>query len=510
MTSVASHIANAQKDMPLPNSAGNAGMRKSPDIPAGEWWRATLFLLSMALMGLKFPLGYLLVPLCLLSSWYKNRYHFAIQLTFFMGAYSLIGEDTLPVKTEDLALLLGFVGAFVYRKPRIVRTAFLMLMAYAAVLLVLARFSDESMMIQLRTLRYWLGFVYFLVPLMIFAGKPFSINRFWESLMPYVLVMCAFYTLDAFVFNGHILVPNSYMGAERVSTWNKLITYGFGTFPRKYPPGLYWLIMIVLPLARKYKLPWWQWLLILTALMAARTFTLIMAFALTLMAFQAKPGRLIGYAMTATILLATGYAVDSTLPKNPYNDESMLRVKSSIDQFINLGSAQDDEDAAEMGSGRIGQAIPKFELMYAYNKQWTGIGFLHPQLTTNTKYIIVNEFYSDIEKSEEVATGIEVIPLQVFLTVGYIGIVAHFAFFLGLYFLVRRLRHSIYFLSVLTGTFLLGIGGFSGWISGPGLFLNALAFSAVLLANRRTVWGKDAPANPEDTTPGQITENVQQ
>lgn len=459
------------------------------NISRSQWWRVVSFCLSMSMMGLHFPLGYLLVPICLINSWRKNRYDFLIQLSLFVGGYALVGEGTLPFKTEDIALVLGIIGVFIYRKRPLILKTLIAIGLYAVALLILAMFSDESMAIQIRTWRYWMLFIYFLVPLMIFAGKDFDIKEMVRHIFPYVFIICAFYIIDAFIINGHILIPNSFIWGGSLSTWNSPIIYSFGAFPRKYPPGLFWLVMIIVPVSRYYKLRWWQWLLIIGSLMAARTFTLIITVAIGLMIFQSKPGRLVGYSLIAIILLSIGYSVDSTLPLNPSNGESMLRIKSSIDQIIDLGEAQDDEDLSEAGSGRIGQVLPKFEMLYGYDKQWTGLGFLHPQLTTNTKYIIINEYYSDIERNIEVATGIEIAPLQVLLTVGYLGLIIHFTFFISLWLFIRRLKYSIYFLSVLALTFILGLGGFSSWFSSHGLILLALAYSMVLLANRDKIWG---------------------
>ncbi len=457
-----------------------------------EWWTAFFYLLSMSMIGLKFPLGYLFVLILLINSWRKSRIDFIIQFTLLCGYYAFIGEHNFPFKLQDFALGLGILGIFIYRKPPLVRKAVIAWCVYTVSLFVLASYSEETMSIQFRTLRTWLGFIYFMVPLMVFAGKDFDIKEFMRKLVPYIMVICAFYILDAFVVNGQIFVPNSHQSGDAYegyesSFWAPAI-YGFGYFPRKYPPGLFWLALAVMPMSRYYKLRWWHWLLIVGALMAARTFTIIIGFFISYMVFQPNMGRKMKYMLALLVMLSLGYAVDSTLPMNSEYDESTLRIKSSVDQLFVLNQAQDDEDIAQTGSGRLAQAIPKFELMYHYGKEWTGLGFLHPELTKNPKYILVNDYYKDLEKNQEVASIIEVVPLQVFLYVGYIGLIIHFAFYIYLYWIVRKLRYSLYFLSALVCTFIFGLGGFAGWIYPMGLFLNAIAFSAVLLANKEDVW----------------------
>lgn len=481
MTTVANIQASAQADTSISD--------KKPyiHVERRHWINALLFLLCMSMMGLKFPPAYLFVPLILIRSLRKDRYDAAIQLTIFFGGYALIGEGSLPFKTEDLMLLISIVGVAVYRKPPIVRKVLFGLLLYAAAIIILASFSEEKMSIQIRLIRYYLGFIYFIVPLMLFAGRDFDINKLLRRAFPYVILICVFYAIDGFVLCAHILIPKSYIAGEGISTFNDPTYYGFGNFPRKYPPGLFLIGLIIWPVCNLYKLRWYHWVIILVALMASKTFTLILAIALCLMFFQPKVGRTIGLAITAIIILGLGYLVDTTMPANPENDETALRIKSSLDQIFSLDEAQDDEDLSEAGSGRIGQALPKLELMYKYDKQWTGIGFLHPELTKNTKYIIENEYYTDVERNIEVATGIEIAPLQIMLTIGYIGLIIHLIFFIWLYRVIRHLKYSKYYLSVMTFVFIVSLSGFMGWNNTTGLLLMGLTFGAVLLANRDNV-----------------------
>ena len=116
------------------------------------------------------------------------------------------------------------------------------------------------------------------------------------------------------------------------------------------------------------------------------------------------------------------------------------------------------------------------------------MGFLHPELTTNTRYIIINDYLDNVEESVRVATGVECSPLQVYVTVGYIGLIIHLAFFISLWVFVRRLKYSWYFLSILLLTFILGLSGMTKWIDNTGQFLLALSFSAVLLENHDQLW----------------------
>ena len=106
------------------------------------------------------------------------------------------------------------------------------------------------------------------------------------------------------------------------------------------------------------------------------------------------------------------------------------------------------------------------------------------------RYTIINEYYPDLSENQEIATGIEVVPAQVYLTIGYVGLIFHTLVFVILYLLVRRLRYSVYVLSMLCLNVLVGLGGYAGLIGVSGLFLTATSIAAVILANRPEVWGR--------------------
>lgn len=473
-------------------TSANAGAGKRYlEYSFGEWAMPLVFLLSMSMMGLKFPLGYILVPVLLINRFLKDRYDFLIMLTIFLGGYALISYEVIKVNSAYVVFVLSVVGLLVFRKNALIKKTVAALVIYGVALLFFAYLSDESLSRQIRTIIYYLSFVYFIVPLIVFSGQDFDIQVFFRKLFPYALILCAFYALDAFVVSGFIFIPRSYLPDGLESTFYDPIAVPFSTyFPRKYPPGLYMLALCVFPLVRYYKLRWWQWLLVLLAFAACRTFTIISGLFIGYILFQGKLGRFMKYALGGIAAFAILYFVDDAMTVGNVDSEnsSFLRIKSSIDQLIDLESAQDDEDLAEAGTGRIGQAIPKFELLYSLNKQWVGLGFID-QETTNTKYIIENEYYENPDKSIEVATGIEIVPLQIILTIGYLGLMIHIALFVYLYYLTKPYRFSIYFLSVMFILVWFGLSGFEGLVTVQGLLLVSLAYSAVILENRREIGG---------------------
>lgn len=440
------------------------------------------FLLSMSLTGLQFPLGYLFVAIILINRFREDKYDFIIMLTLFFGGYGLTGQDTFgPIKMTDVALVISLILLFVYRKTGIVRKGCIGWALYFAGILIIALFSEESMSVQLRIIRNCLIFIYFLVPLVVFSGSNFDLDKFTAKLFPFALILCAYYILDGFLFNGFIMLPRTpYLGEEADSTFFKPLFHSFGGFVRKYPRGLYLLLLCVYPLAKTYKLRWWQWLLFIGALAACRTFTVIIGFVIGYFVCVLTWRSLLRYALISAGAIVVLYYIDGLLSAN--NDyESALRIKSSVDQVIELGEIQDDVDLAEFGSGRFGQMLPKLEMVSEYDRQWTGLGFLHPELTKNTKYILINEYYINPEKSIEVATGVEIEPVQVYINMGYLGLALYFAYFIAMYIIVRRKRYSLYFLSMLVMSFVDGLGAYGGLTAPMGLLLCALCFAVVIM-----------------------------
>ncbi len=475
-------------DKALHNGSDPAEERRPLRLAGHEYLWPLFFLLSMSMMGLRFPLGYLLVPIILISTFRRDRYDFLIMLTLFFGGFGLIGEGTMPVKPWDIAFVVSIIGLVIMRKDALMKKTLVLTIGYAAALVFIATFSEERMAVQLRTLRNYLFFIYFIVPMMVFAGRRFDMLVFFRRLIPYVIILCCFYIFDGFIASGHFLLPCTHISFEGgLSVFYDPVYYGFGFFPRIYPPGLFIAVLAMYPFARIYKPAPWQWVVMLLSLGATRTFTVISGLIATYAVSMPDLKRTFRYASVGVGVIAILCFVDMMIGYESENGDSALRIYSSVQQITDVGEAQDDEDIAELGSGRIGQAIPKFELVSEMNKEAVGLGFLHAELTTNTRYIIDNPFYTDISRSEEVATGIEVEPLQVYLSIGYIGLSVHFLFLFMTYYFVRKYGYSFYYLTVLFGLFWFGLGGFAGLNAPDGLLLCSLAFSIVVLDNKNRI-----------------------
>ena len=474
--------------------------RKKPyfDLPFRAWFLPLLYLLSLSLTGLQFYPALLPIVACWLWSLKNDRYQLVIQLTLFFGGYGFINVEKLfPLWTSDMAMGLSLVFWFIYRKPRILWKVLIAILCYIAALIILSMFSLETFSIQVSMMRRYLAIIYIIVPIALFSGKEFRMKVFFTKLMPYAMIICIFYIIDAVIFAGDILLPNVKLSQE--STFYAPNISNFGNIIRKYPLGLLFVAIILFPITRYYRLRWWQLLLFIFGLGVTQTFTVIIGYLAGFVLFQRSCKLIISYCFAGVLGLVLLYGIDSLLPeKNKESGavESTLRIKSSLDQFTILASATDDEDLAKFGSQRMAQIIPKVEVLLHENRELTGLGFLHPQKTTMTRYIIENEFYTDISENIEVSSVVEVTAVQVFLNIGIIGLILHIAFFIWLYFIIRHLPYSKYYLCLLVMLVCFGFGGFGGLIREYTLFILSLGYAAIILNSRekldfRCPWLKD-------------------
>lgn len=460
--------------------------RREPiDLKWNDFKWPLFYCLSMAMVGLMFPLGYLFVVLILLNRFRNDRYDFIIMLTIFLGGYGFTAEGSFPVKTSDIALVISVLLLFLYRKHGIVKKTVVLWLSYCAVLFVIAMMSEETLGIQFRIMRNNFAFIYFIVPLACFIGHDFEMKTFFRHLMPYLIIIAAFYVLDGFVIGGFIFMPRtSFFGDYAQSYFYSPIIYGFLSIVRKYPEGLIFLALGIYPIAKFYKLPLWVWALMLGACAASQTFTVISGFVVGYLVASSSLKNVFKYILLIPVLFTTLYFIDSLLPttRSDVREQSFFRIKSSIDQIFELMDAADDVDFANFGSGRMGQALPKMELVSDLNREWIGLGFLHPKLTTNPKFIIENEYYINTEESEEVATQlIETEVLQTYVTSGFIGLIALFVFYFMTYMFVRKFAFGLYYLSVLVMAFWFGMGAYGGLTTPYGLLMVGLAYSVTLL-----------------------------
>ena len=453
----------------------------------GSWPWAVAFMLSLSALGLHFSPAFLVVVLSLVNRFNRNRYDFIIQITLLFGGFAITDSESLGLPTTYIVFLASLICAVLLRKTPVLKKAVWSWLAYTAALFVFAFISEETLPIQMGMLIGYCVFGYFAVPIASFAGKEFRFNDFCRALLPYAIILSIYYILDAFVLSGWVLVPRSHSWFEDFSAYYHLVWSPFSGFVvRKSPPGLYLLTLLLLPVVRMYRLRLWQWAIVLLALMSTQTFTFISGFLIFFFMFQKGVRRkllVLGLGIAGVLGL---YFVDASMAgkSDDFITVSPMRIYSSVNQFTQLNEAMDVDDMADFGSGRIGQAIPKLELLYNLGYQWKGLGFLNRFETSNPKFIIENEYYLDQSESIEVATNIEITALQALVNIGYIGLALHILFFIYTYWIVRKLPHRLYYLSVMLLFVWFGMAGFEGLIYPKGLIMVGLAFAVTYLSNK--------------------------
>ena len=133
-------------------------------------------MLSMSMVGLKFPPGFLFVALLLFANFRRNRYDFIITLTFAMGGIGLARPTAYGFNTIYIVLVFGIVGYLVLKKNRTLNMSMLWWALYALVLVWLASRSIVSMEVQLQTIVRYLTIIFYIFPLLTFSGREFKVE----------------------------------------------------------------------------------------------------------------------------------------------------------------------------------------------------------------------------------------------------------------------------------------------------------------------------------------------
>lgn len=444
-----------------------------------ELFSAFIFLITLSLLGLEFPVAYLLLPVVLFSSFIRNRYDFLIQFTILCGSYGFFDESgTFPFKWMDIALLLSVITIVIYRRDKTLNKLLLFTGGYFAVLFALALLSSESLMIQIRRMREYWGIIYFMFPLLVFAREEFDIKIFYRKIITYAYIICIFYIIDSLIFGGNILVPHTYSHAGYYSTYYQFYCYP-GSFPRKYPHGIFILALCIFPILKFYSLQIKHIVVLLLTLLTCRTFSIIGGILLSGLFFVGNIKRTLKYLGICILLFIAGFYIDKSLGGS-------LRIVQLVEQLEVLKNPNDPELLIKFGTGRMAQIIPKIDHMIYKGKQYVGFGFLHDELSKGNEFMITNEFYTDVTQSEESVARVEVTQIQTLLDVGLIGLFLQTLYYIAIYlWILRPMPYSLSYLIVLVCISFFGIGGFAGLTSHHGLLLLGITTGTILLIDKQ-------------------------
>ncbi len=453
-------------------------------IPARDWVWPILFMLGLSLTGLRFPLGWILLFVCLVDRLMHDRYDFLIMLTIMFGGYNTVNSDDIYF-THQRFIVFGCILLMMFlRKYPLIKKLMLGWVAYFAVLLAMAMCSEESMSVQIMSMCNYLTVCWFVVPLAVFANRDFDMDTLIRRLFPYAMIFCLYYFLDSCIMCADFFMPRDLARTNQIKpTFNTIHIYPFRFWwLRLWPPGLYWLMLLVVPVIYKYRLPKWMWVAVILALAVSRTFNMYLTLLFLFLLFLPKKTQIVRLCSIGFVLFACLYLVDASMGTSE-DGVTKLRIKSHIDQLFIMQNAQDEEDMAKAGTGRAARIIPKMIHLYEENREWTGWGFLSWN-STNPKFYIHNELMLDPDYQDDLITGVECAPLELLLNAGYIGLAAGIVFYIFLWFCVRGLKYSAFFKAPLIAFTILGLTGLSGLIFPAGNLIVGLALGCVVLANR--------------------------
>jgi hypothetical protein len=472
-----------------PDAKSTSGEKVYFNVTRSEWLWNLLFMLSLSLTGLKMPLGNLLVVILLLREYKVSREGFIFKVMMVFGGYAMTKANLhWGVNLLFISLPFSFFAMTILKKDIVLKRSIIAYLIYAAITVLMSIvFGVESLSDQLRLMMGYLAFCFFVVPLFFFSGEAFDIHKFWNTVFSMMMIMCAFYILDGYVFRGWVMVPCSWIDFDGTeSTLTHLLMYGpFSSYmPRKYPPGLYPMALLLYPLARYYKLKWWQWALFVGAMMAARTSSILFGLAIGYVLAQGSFGKYVKYGLAGIVVFTALYFVDDSMGYYGEGQQSStLRIASTVNQFFDLSQAQDDEDLSEAGTGRMAQALPSIEYIFQVDREWVGFGFV--DITTKNPYLIVeNELVENPEFKYQVVTNVEISPVVVFMQFGFIGLIVWFGFVFGIYRIIKHLRYAGLYMNVAIVLMIYGVGGFSSWVHYHCIYVGAMAYAVVLLANK--------------------------
>lgn len=458
-------------------------------VGSATWAWAIGFMLSLSCIGLSvFPMA-LFTLLFMIDRFIKNRYDFMVMVLLLCGTPGMLSESVIHFKMSDPILALSFFALIFYRKNMMVRKITWLWVGYVAFMVGMSMLSDETFAIQVLTIRTYASVIAFIVFLWMFANKQFDFHELFKRLIAYSLVICVFYILDGFVFQGWIMIPGSYSTYETPSAFYDLHWFPFRSlFPRKYPSAIQIILLTAYPLARYYKLKWWQWGLIILAFGTCRTMTFIAGFFITYVTFQGRFLKTLRYFIVGIALVTGLYFIDASTGEH-------IRVKTTVDQFISLNEANDDVDVSEFGTGRMEQILPKLDALIDQNCLWQGFGFIHPEKTKLPRYEIRNEYYSDISKADEVAAYVEVTQFNTILHTGIIGLIVQCGFYIAIFFLLKPGAQAQFYGSAILAFSIAGIGGYGGLTQFDGLIYVALSLAVAILDARShfNLWKRGYP-----------------
>lgn len=449
-----------------------------------EWSLSAIFLLSLSLIGLGLWPFWLVTILIMVNRYVKKREEFIVQL-FILATYSgFLNVTQFPVKFTDILIVISVFLFFDNWKNKIVRILAIGCAVYVLGIISIALLSREPMSVQIRMMRYYFVIITFIIPFALLKNRNGSLEKTGRFLIIYSLVICLFYTIDCFVLDGYVLIPNLPInGVIGLSKWYDPYWAPLSfLFPRQMPQGLYILLVSSFFAGKYFRFRTLYWIVIILALIACRTMTVTFGILVVYIFSLGNHKQVYRYLRISLLAVIVIYFIDASTGK-------YLRVASTVEQFTELKKSIDSNDIekiAEFGSGRLAQIYPKMELLINRGNLCTGFGFIHPQESSAIELLAYNTLYTDQSKESSLETPaeVEVTQVQTILNIGLLGLFFQTVFYIFLILYIRKVCSEWkLFTLVVIGASIAGLGGFVGlttlysaWV-GLALGLTVLTFN---------------------------------
>lgn len=450
-------------------------------------------MLSATMIGLHFPLGYILIIVVLINRWKKDRYDFIIQATLFAGGYSLFSAPIdLFIPLDKIIFVLCIILMLVYKHTNIERRIAYLMFAYAISMLIFCFVSEVSIKHQYTYLISWLFPLFYIIPYLSFENKEFEMKTFLRKVFPYFFILCVYFILDGYIICGHLFIPRDLTGMyfQNIPTFYNLNIHPFSfSSVRIMPHAIIIIVICIYGVVRYYKLSILQICIVFLALMACRTFTFYAGILFTWVFATPDVKNRLKIFIIGVISVTFLFFIDTEPELTSYEQgyQSLFRVKSTIKQFEDLAKAEDEEDYSKFASNRLFVAIPAITNMYQMNKEWYGVGLIQGT-DINKKFVIENTVLEDTSDHREVAMNdIEIELLRVFISVGILGTFIHLLFFFLIWWTVRKIPDSGLLLCTIIGFTVMGFGGYAGLARTGSTLIIALEIAVILLNSPRPI-----------------------
>ena len=86
-------------------------------LAGAEWRWPLLFMLSLVMIGMHFPLGYLGALVILINRMRNDKYDFVIMFTLMIGGYNLTTQSEFTALLVHIVTLICIVGICLLKKP---------------------------------------------------------------------------------------------------------------------------------------------------------------------------------------------------------------------------------------------------------------------------------------------------------------------------------------------------------------------------------------------------------